>query len=78
MDCHPGNVLLIGDTLHDYEVARDTEIECVLVVSGHQSRERLERTGCPVFDSLEHVMRMWHVASASKAGSSCTPTNKMS
>ncbi|MEE4258532.1 MAG: HAD hydrolase-like protein [Bacteroidales bacterium] len=38
-------ILLIGDSLHDLEVADELGIECVLVANGHQSFERLiERT----------------------------------
>lgn len=49
----PAQVLLVGDTDHDWEVARDLGIRCVLVPSGHQSPDRLRATGAPVLDSLE-------------------------
>lgn len=48
----PGRTLLIGDTLHDVEVARDLGIHCLLVAHGHQSRPRLEASGAPVVDNL--------------------------
>ena len=41
----PGKTLLIGDTLHVVYVARAIGVDCVLVCSGHQSRERLRATG---------------------------------
>ena len=34
-------VLLIGDTIHDYEVAKALNIDCLLVSSGHQNNEKL-------------------------------------
>jgi len=48
----PEHVLLIGDTLHDAEVAHALGMRCVLVAQGHQSVSRLERAGVPVFESL--------------------------
>jgi phosphoglycolate phosphatase len=48
----PGSVLLIGDSLHDHEVAAALNARCLLVAQGHQSRARLARSGAPVLDSL--------------------------
>lgn len=44
--------VLIGDTLHDAEVARAMGARCVLVCRGHQSRETLLTSGFPVLGSL--------------------------
>jgi phosphoglycolate phosphatase len=33
--------LLVGDTIHDYEVAEALGVECMLISNGHQSKERL-------------------------------------
>jgi len=46
------NVVLLGDTMHDAEVADGIGASCILVPSGHNSRERLESTGLSVPDSL--------------------------
>jgi len=51
----PGRTLMIGDTVHDFEVAGKIGIDCVLVYSGHQDRKRLESCRCPVFDNLPDV-----------------------
>jgi len=48
----PAQVLLVGDTDHDFEVARDIGVRCVLVPSGHQSEERLRALGAPLLPSL--------------------------
>ena len=45
-------VLLIGDTEHDFEVAQELSIDCILITGGHQSKERLLKTKGLVFDSL--------------------------
>ena len=34
--------VMIGDTLHDYEVAEAIGVDCILIASGHQSHSRLE------------------------------------
>ena len=44
--------LMIGDTEHDAEVASAVGIDAVLVACGHMSRERLEKTGFPVYDDM--------------------------
>jgi phosphoglycolate phosphatase len=48
-------MLLIGDTLHDLEVARELGIDCVLVARGHQSKERLLKETEMVFDKLSDI-----------------------
>ncbi|MDD2599202.1 MAG: HAD hydrolase-like protein [Kiritimatiellae bacterium] len=48
-------ILLIGDSLHDYEVARDLDIACALIAQGHQSFDRLITCGVPVLRSLSEV-----------------------
>ena len=51
--------LMIGDTDHDAEVAAAMGIDCVLVASGHQSRERLEKCPCiAVVDTVGDVLEL--------------------
>jgi len=50
-------VLLVGDTLHDYETACEIGCDCVLLTSGHQSKERVSCLGVPVIESLMEVKR---------------------
>lgn len=49
------SVLMIGDTLHDFEVAGELRVRCVLVAQGHQSESRLRATGAPVLASIRDV-----------------------
>lgn len=51
----PARVLLVGDTVHDAEVAEEMGIACWLVNAGHHPEERLKGTGKPLFPSLESV-----------------------
>ena len=48
---------IIGDTIHDFEVARELGIECILVADGHQSEERLKATETNVVSSLEMLIK---------------------
>lgn len=46
---------IIGDTIHDYEVAEELNTKCILVADGHQSKERLLSTGAHVVSKLEDL-----------------------
>jgi phosphoglycolate phosphatase len=48
----PAEILLVGDTLHDLEVARDLGVACALVAAGHHPAARLRATGAHVYDDL--------------------------
>ena len=52
----PSEVVLIGDTTHDFTVAEELGCECFLVARGHQSLSRLAATGATVLESLEHLL----------------------
>lgn len=51
-----GESVMLGDTLHDADVARAMGAQCILVARGHQSRETLETAGVPVCDSLAEAV----------------------
>ncbi len=48
--------LVIGDTIHDAEVARNIGCDCLLCASGHQSKDRLLAAEVPVFDNLGEII----------------------
>lgn len=50
-------VIMIGDTLHDKEVADAMGIDCVLFSSGHQSTSILARAGVGIVDSYKEFER---------------------
>jgi phosphoglycolate phosphatase len=56
------NVLLVGDTVHDFEVAQAMNAGCILVADGHQSKEKLIGCGVDVFDNLEHVIEAANIS----------------
>jgi phosphoglycolate phosphatase len=49
------NILLIGDTIHDYEVASEINSDCILLSHGHQDEERLLKLGIPVLKNFEEL-----------------------
>jgi phosphoglycolate phosphatase len=51
----PAGLLMIGDTLHDHEVACSIGAACVLVADGHHDEERLRACGCAVVSGLEEL-----------------------
>lgn len=51
-----GETLLIGDTLHDYEVASEIGADCILVANGHQSRNILLESGTKVINNILELL----------------------
>ncbi len=50
-------ILFVGDTHHDLEVAEVIGVDCVLIPSGHSSKKRLEGSNVQIIDSLLEVLR---------------------
>ena len=50
------NAVLIGDSEHDYEVATELGIECLLIARGHVGKDRLLECGVPVLDEIAQVV----------------------
>ena len=55
LHCENHEALLFGDTIHDYEVAQEIGIDCVLIAQGHQSEARLRQCGAPVISDISFV-----------------------
>ena len=47
----PARIMMVGDSEHDFEVARALGVRC-----GHQPREVLAATGAPVIDALAQLL----------------------
>lgn len=56
LDYSPENVLLVGDTVHDYEVADTIGIDCWLVEGGHQDAQRLSTCNTRSISSLTDLL----------------------
>lgn len=47
---------LIGDTIHDFEVATELGLKCILIADGHQTTERLMQTGGIVISDIQQLI----------------------
>ena len=54
----PARAVMIGDSVHDFEVAQAMGTACVLQCSGHQNRQMLAATGAPVVEGLREAARL--------------------
>ena len=52
-----GHTVIIGDTVHDFEVAEELGIKSILIADGHQSKKRLEETGALVLTQLKSLLQ---------------------
>ena len=50
-----GEIIMLGDTIHDHEVGEELGIRVILVSRGHQSEARLKETGCTVVRNFEEL-----------------------
>jgi phosphoglycolate phosphatase len=55
LNLNPQDVLLIGDTIHDYDVSKHMGCDCLLVANGHNSYERLAKLGIEVISTLKEI-----------------------
>lgn len=56
LDVPADDVVLIGDTTHDFEVASELGIDSILISNGHHSINKLEKCGVPVVPSFSEAM----------------------
>jgi len=52
------DVILIGDSIHDFEVANEIGTDCLLIGNGHQNIERLRKLNVPVLSDLEELYNL--------------------
>ncbi|MCB9499046.1 MAG: HAD family hydrolase [Erysipelotrichaceae bacterium] len=48
--------LMIGDTYHDYEVANELGMHCILFTKGHNSVQVLSKANVPLVNSFEEII----------------------
>ena len=51
----PETMVLVGDSLHDFEVAQAMGVNCILFSGGHQAQQDLMATGAPVVGSFAEL-----------------------
>lgn len=52
LNLNGSEILFVGDTLHDAEVAKAMGVDCILIANGHQIKERLEANFNLVLEDL--------------------------
>ena len=52
----PERAILIGDTIHDFEVANALGVDCLLTANGHSGKKSLLKCGVPVLDDIIQVL----------------------
>ncbi|NER03988.1 MAG: HAD hydrolase-like protein [Okeania sp. SIO3C4] len=60
-DITPHESLLIGDTLHDFEVTQHLGIRCILFSAGHQAHEVLSEANTEI---INHLSELEHIISS--------------
>ena len=48
---HNEQICMIGDSSHDFEVAQELGINCILFSGGHYSKQRLKKNNCLIVDN---------------------------
>jgi len=56
LNLNPQDVLLIGDTIHDYDVSKHMGCDCLLIANGHNSYEKLVKLGTGIVRSLQEII----------------------
>ena len=51
ISCDNEEILVIGDSVHDYEVANSLSVDCILFSHGHYSKKRLLKCRCDIIDN---------------------------
>lgn len=57
LDWGPDAIVLVGDTLHDLEVAKAIGCDCILLTHGHHCPIRLANSGAPTIHSLNELIQ---------------------
>ena len=56
IQCNNKNILFVGDTLHDFEIASILNAQSILFSKGHCSIKRLKTTNGKIINSLTKIM----------------------
>ncbi len=59
-ELNPDKAVFIGDTVHDYEVARAVGCDSILIADGHQSREVLSVTDAVIINCLSDIKEIFN------------------
>jgi phosphoglycolate phosphatase len=54
----PDQIVILGDTFHDFEVSSDLGCDCILIAQGHHAESKLRTTGSHVQKNLAGVLNL--------------------
>jgi len=57
LDGDAGEIIMLGDTIHDHEVAEELDVRVILIARGHQSEARLKKTARTVVRNFKELSR---------------------
>lgn len=57
----PFRAVLIGDTVHDFEVASKIGIKCILIANGHQRCTELKKCDVPVLNNIKELLKKGYI-----------------
>ncbi len=55
---NPSEVVFVGDSVHDSEVATYAGCHCVLIANGHEHKDKLLKTGCKVVNNIQEFAEL--------------------
>ncbi len=55
IDAKPSEILMIGDTTHDFEIAKKLSLNRIILDTGHQSTERLKKLDAIIHTNLYEI-----------------------
>ena len=61
LEMNPKEILMIGDTDHDFEVAIAMGVDCILLSYGHNCISRLQNTGAIVINDLMELSGLFKI-----------------
>ena len=61
LDMNPQEILMIGDTDHDFEVATAMGVDCILLSHGHHCKSRLQNSGAKVLYNLSDISKLFNI-----------------
>jgi len=61
LEIDPQEILMIGDTNHDFEVAIAMGVDCLLMSHGHHSISRLNNTGAKVIENFTELSELFNI-----------------
>ncbi len=58
LSCSPGQVLVLGDMTHDYDVAKTIGADCILIPGGHQDLKQLQTCPTTILESISQLLKL--------------------